>query len=329
MKLLITIVLISVLTLLIVQQFSAVDENAATRYLLAIANLDPEVVNAHQQFKDCKCPNDLDMLSGQAKKMLMAPRNEAMLSALKWGAKCKICCYNPDDKDSPDQIPKEKLRGLYRFSMALALNAEKNEKPDQALEILLAVFQLGQHQELQGSMLDGLIGMTIRSDALDLIEGVLNRNPGQARHNTVRTFLKQLPSPAVDLKAMVKWEKRFLINGLKKAASNPAIWKEMCFYRPDEVSSEAAKVLEVFDPENEAAAREFIASGEFNRCLNEVAGHMDSWITLDQQDPDFKKKSASLALLLKNNPLAICVPNINKVTDQQEKLQEHINSMLR
>lgn len=332
MKFLIVIVLMSAITLLIVQQFSAADENATKSYLLAIANMDPEVLKAHQQFRDCKSPNDLDKLSDPAKKMLIAPRNEAMLNALKLGAKSRPCSYNPNDKEILDQIPKEKIRGLYRFSMILALKAEKNENPDQALEILLAVFQLGQHQEQQGGLLNGLIGMTIRIHALESIEGVLNRNPGQARQNTVKTFLSQLPNPIVNLNAMIKWEKDYLIQGFKQIASNPANLKEMCLaYKSEAASNESAKDQGLFDPKNEHAAHELIASGEFDRCFNDVLNLLDSWIALDHQDPDSKEKSASLALLLKskNNPLAIiCIPSLDKVYDLKERLQEQIRSML-
>ncbi len=205
------------------------DPNGAVRYLNAIGQL-PAVPNeVLDGLGKIETFEDMAKLDGASAALLREPKVKSAMDLLRLGAACQQCNFTPDDRQHfSDYIPPyRRLRQLARLARAWAWQQEKDGRPEAAFDTLTSTFMLGQHVEDNGVIISTMIGIAIRKIAANALIEFRARHPEETWKTRLTDFFKRIPSPAVDMKASIEYERTGFLNTLRDAKKNPEIFRDI------------------------------------------------------------------------------------------------------
>lgn len=205
------------------------DPNGAVRYLNAIGQLPAvsnEVLDGIGKIEKFE---DLANLDSASAALLREPKVKSAMDLLRLGAACRQCNFTPDDRQLfSDFIPPyRRLRQLARLARAWAWQQEKDGRPDTAFDTLTSTFMLGQHVEDNGMIISTMIGIAIRKIASNALIEFRTRHPEDVWKTRLSDFFKRIPTPAVNMKASIEYERTGFLNTLRDAKTNPEIFRDI------------------------------------------------------------------------------------------------------
>ncbi|MBP7634445.1 hypothetical protein KBA41_09735 [Candidatus Ozemobacteraceae bacterium] len=205
------------------------DPNGAVRYLNAIGQLPAVPDEILDKVGKAEKFEDLGNLDAPSAAYLREPRLKSVMNLLRLGAACPQCNFTPDDRQHfSDYIPPyRRLRQLARLARTWAWQQEKEGRPEAAFDALTSTFMLGQHVEDNGVIISTMIGVAIRKIAANALIEFRTRHPEEIWKTRLTAFFKRIPTPAVNMKASIEYERTGFLNTLRDAKKNPEIFRDI------------------------------------------------------------------------------------------------------
>lgn len=304
------------------------DDNGAVRYLNAVGHLQPFADEKpwQEQFRRFyEEGTDPASLAAELRDFLGRPQQARAFRFLRLGAACPRCDFTPDNTGAVDDDvpPLRQLRRLMFATLAKAWLEALADRPGPALDLVEAVFTLGQQLAQPGPTVPAMIGVALGKAALTVAPRVLARCPAPAWRERVAAFLARFPRPLFDPRGLLTYERDFLRRtlGVFRQGAADDILRGMNGLPPTlaglavaELAGPSATVATPAAPAPaEAAASEtasdsfrpptpaerawfaaYIASPRFASDTYEAIAHYDAAIALAPGDPELASRAAEL-----------------------------------
>lgn len=191
--------------------------NAAVGYLMAIGWMNPPSEKVMAEFSDAKTLGDLEELSPDAKKYLGDERMNTIIRLLVQGADCEHCRFGYEHTWQPDEPvpPFKRLRELSRVARAFGLEQLRRGKVAEAFQTFRAIFRMGGHLDIDGTLIAGMVGLAIKGVAITGFEELITKGKDDKVMASTREFLKALPSATLSAKTCLVGEKKYLAAALQ------------------------------------------------------------------------------------------------------------------
>ncbi|MBF0499707.1 MAG: hypothetical protein HQM09_06220 [Candidatus Riflebacteria bacterium] len=201
------------------------DPNAAVRYLMALGWFIPPPKSVDREFSRISDFAELKNQSSSAQEYLDNSAQTKALQLLKRGGACPNCSFNPDSSLSDDSIPPyERLEQLARFANVSGGMRARDGNFSEAVDLFIAIYQLGQHLEEDGQIYSAMVGYGLRKNlALVSMKNLLGMNPPPEVRTKLMQFLNALPNPVLGSKRILERERVIMINFLREVKSRPAL----------------------------------------------------------------------------------------------------------
>ncbi|MBF0547529.1 MAG: hypothetical protein HQM08_24020 [Candidatus Riflebacteria bacterium] len=294
------------------------DQNAALRYLSAIARLPPITDSLNRAMDDCLVPEIPEKILPEIRDYLKQGSVIAAMRLLKFGASCTFCDFCPDNNGNSDEDmspPFRKIRELVKIANLFAWQKFHEGNHKEAFEVFLNVFSLGQNLEQGQGLIGANISRDLREIAVRSVKTFFEKDPQSDQRGLGKAFFSKIPRPAMNVKNPLEVEKKSFAN-IIRASKDPSKLANMFCDPPPEEFKEIVELAK---------------TPEFEKKIQEGVSLYDEGINLNPDSPDFEKKLQELITKIQKSPnplVRACLASPERTYKQQQKLQKMIDYLL-
>lgn len=313
--------------------------NAAVGYLMALGKLDIPAPILEELAK-VESLADLGKITSDARSRLRIGMIPTSIALFNQGAACEKSrfgyerTYRPEEPAPPFRL----LRNLGRVARAYGLYCLAEGREADAGTVFRSLFCMGSHLESEGSMIAGMVGMSMKEMGLRGLRELFSEGKDAAVIGACREFLRVQPGPVQSFQVCIEGEKRafsvaldMIRNGAGGADDDrlKRDWDTMISLFPEVIGlpegSTQDSALPVEPSQSEIdRLRAFLTGSEFAQIRNEALGILDEALTFDPAAPDFlarveefdRKTNASGSTIIQS------LPGLGKMAKKILELEE-------
>lgn len=317
--------------------FSATDNNAALRYLMAIGHMPAIEENVINEFAAISASQTVDGISSAAAEIAAKMDTRKAFSLIVNGAKLTECDFTPDNRRfSPEDHspPYRALRNLARIAAAQAWLLEKRGNLDGAFELLTATIIMGSHLSKNDVLIGALVGKAIAEIGVRGVAEFFRRHPEPRFREQFSAKLASLPRPIINIMGAMKGERQFLVWADGFISRNAERIRNLDNPASSSAHTEGAINLRDLYPEE---LRKLAGTAELNAMNQEAFALYDKVLALAPTDPDLASKAELIAneaglgtgTQSKNYWFKNTIPNFTKAFLHVVNLEKEIDQLLR